>query len=48
MMEDGRVKNMPQKPCIGCIYFAACGDTARTAPCNGRMTKSEKKRSEKK
>ena len=30
-----------QKPCIGCIYYSACGSTTRTAPCDGRMTKSE-------
>lgn len=30
-----------QKPCIGCIYYATCGSTTRTAPCAGRMTKSE-------
>jgi len=47
-MKDRRLENMPQKPCIGCIYFNACGSTSRTAPCNGRITKSEKKRSEKK
>ena len=31
-----------KKPCIGCIYFAACGSTTRTMPCKGRVTKSEK------
>lgn len=35
-------------PCVGCIYFTACGDTGRTAPCAGRMTKSEKKKEIKK
>ena len=34
-----------QKPCIGCIYYAICGSTTRTAPCEGRMTKREAKRS---
>ena len=34
-------------PCIGCIYFAQCGICTRTAPCAGRVTKSEKKREEK-
>lgn len=29
-------------PCVGCIYFKACGNTNRTAPCNGRMTKTQK------
>lgn len=33
-----------QKPCIGCIYYKACGSTARTEPCKGRKTKSEKKK----
>jgi hypothetical protein len=32
-----------QKPCIGCVYYAACGSTTRTAPCDGRKTKSEAK-----
>ena len=31
-----------KKPCIGCIYFAACGSTTRTMPCKGRITKSRK------
>lgn len=31
------------KPCIGCIYFDACGSTTRTEPCDGRKTKSEVK-----
>lgn len=34
-------------PCRNCIYFKACGDNMRTAPCKGRVTKSEKKREEK-
>ena len=29
-------------PCIGCVYFAACGSTTRTAPCAGRKTKRDK------
>jgi hypothetical protein len=33
-----------QKPCINCIYIKACGSTTRTMPCDGRMTKSEKKK----
>jgi hypothetical protein len=33
-------------PCINCIYLKACGETNRTMPCNGRMTKTEKKREE--
>lgn len=31
-----------KKPCIGCVYFAACGSTTRTEPCKGRITKSRK------
>ena len=33
-----------KKPCINCIYFKACGDSNRTAPCDGRMTKTEKRK----
>ena len=33
-----------QKPCIGCVYYAACGSSTRTMPCNGRKTKSELRR----
>lgn len=47
-MENGRKKDMPKKPCVGCIYIKICGNTARTMPCYGRVTKSEKKRSEEK
>ena len=34
-------------PCIGCVYFAVCGENARTHPCAGRKTKSEKKAEDK-
>jgi len=34
-----------KKPCMGCVYFKACGETTRTAPCKGRTTKSEQKKS---
>ena len=37
----------PKHPCIGCIYFKACGNTSRTMHCEGRATKSEKKKEEK-
>ena len=30
-----------KKPCIGCVYFKACGEPSRTEPCKGRMTKRE-------
>ena len=42
------MKKQPIHPCINCIYFDACGDTTRTMPCDGRMTKSEKKKESKK
>jgi len=29
-------------PCKGCVYFNACGDSSRTAPCKGRQPKKEK------
>lgn len=35
---------MVKKPCIGCIYFKACGNTNRTEPCEGRKTKSQIKK----
>ena len=34
-------------PCRGCVYFKACGEHTRTAPCVGRVTKREQKRSRK-
>ena len=30
-----------QYPCRGCVYYAACGSSMRTAHCDGRKTKSE-------
>lgn len=30
-----------QYPCRNCIYYATCGESMRTAPCEGRKTKSE-------
>lgn len=30
-----------KRPCIGCVYFAQCGSTTRTAHCDGRKTKRE-------
>lgn len=33
-----------KKPCIGCIYFKACGSTTRTEPCAGRVTKRQKEK----
>ena len=34
-------------PCRGCVYFTACGENTRTAPCEGRITKSERKKENK-
>lgn len=31
-------------PCRGCVYFSACGECTRTMPCDGRMTRTEKKK----
>ena len=36
--------SMAKRPCIGCVYFKACGETNRTMPCYGRVTKSERRR----
>lgn len=38
--EDAMVKH----PCRGCVYFKTCGESTRTAPCNGRMTKRDQKK----
>lgn len=35
-------------PCLGCIYFPQCGDRTRTRPCDGRRTKKEQKKEQKK
>lgn len=37
-----------KRPCINCIYFKACGNTTRTMPCNGRVTKRQKEKGENK
>lgn len=37
-----------KRPCQCCIYFKACGESTRTEPCAGRVTKSEKKKEKKK
>ena len=46
MAKRNEVRQMKpvQKPCIGCIYFKACGSTTRTMPCNGRVTKRQKEK----
>lgn len=33
-----------QRPCQGCVYYKACGESTRTQPCEGRKTKSEVKK----
>ena len=33
-----------KNPCRGCIYFKVCGENTRTKPCDGRTTKTDKKR----
>lgn len=35
---------MPKHPCQGCIFYKACGESTRTAPCYGRRTKREVQR----
>ena len=30
-----------QYPCRNCVYYAACGSSMRTQPCDGRKTKSD-------
>lgn len=35
-----------KKPRIGCVYYDACGCSTRTEPCEGRMTKRERKHEE--
>ena len=37
---------MPKHPCVGCVYFKECGNTSRTEPCRGRMTKRQQKEQE--
>ncbi len=41
---NNQKNNQVKKPCVGCVYFDACGNTNRTQPCNGRVTKSDRKR----
>lgn len=36
-------KSMPIHPGQGCVYYKACGESNRTAPCYGRMTKRERR-----
>ena len=44
MDKFNNMNNQVKKPCVGCVYFNACGNTNRTQPCNGRVTKSDRKR----
>lgn len=41
-MKETELKPCPNHPCIGCVYFKVCGETNRTMPCEGRMTKRQK------
>lgn len=41
------MKKTIKHPCQNCVYFAACGESSRTVQCDGRQTKSEKKRENK-
>lgn len=43
MEKKSNIKTV-KHPCRGCIYYNACGDSGRTMPCAGRVTKSQKKR----
>lgn len=38
--------NQPQFSCRSCICFQSYGENTRTMPCNGRVTKTEKKNEE--
>lgn len=40
------MKKQVKRPCIGCIYYKACGEFTRKEPCNGRKTKKEDKRND--
>lgn len=45
MMKCGVMKmNDVKKPCVGCVYYTACGSSTRTVPCDGRVTKTEVKK----
>lgn len=35
---------MAKYPCRGCVYYKACGELTRTAPCYGRMTARERRK----
>lgn len=39
---------MSKHPCQGCIYYKVCGNSNRIMPCDGRVTKSQKKEEMKK
>ena len=36
--------NNVKHPCQSCVYFKVCGESTRTVPCNGRMTKTDRKK----
>ena len=35
-----------KRPCIGCIYFEACGSATRTQPCDGRQCEVDRRAKE--
>lgn len=39
---ESKKEKTVKKPCIGCVYYDACGCSTRTEPCEGRITKRER------
>lgn len=41
-MSENRFEELfTKRPCIGCMFFGACGDLLRTEECKERMTQSQ-------
>jgi hypothetical protein len=41
-MSENRFEELfTKRPCIGCMFFGACGDLLRTEECEERMTQSQ-------
>lgn len=41
-MSENRFEELfTKRPCIGCMFFNACGDLMRTEECKERMTQSQ-------
>ena len=36
--------SVKKEPCVGCVYYEACGNSGRTVPCDGRMTRRERRK----